>query len=75
VGRDGLLKGCNVDATVDLARSVDIPVIASGGVAGISDIRILSLHAGDGIEGVVTGRALYDGRLDLRTAIAVASAA
>ncbi len=75
VGRDGLLKGCNVEATVDLARATDIPVIASGGVAGISDIRLLSLHAQDGVEGVITGRALYDGRLDLATAIAVARAA
>ncbi len=74
VGRDGLLKGCNVHATVDLARAVDIPVIASGGVAGISDIRMLAIHAVDGIEGVITGRALYDGRLDLATALAVAAA-
>jgi len=74
VGRDGMLKGCNVEATVDLARAVNIPVIASGGVAGIGDIRILSLHAKDGVEGVVTGRALYDGRLDLADAIAVAKA-
>ena len=74
VGRDGLLKGCNVQATVDLARATDIPVIASGGVAGIADIRMLAIHAVDGIEGVITGRALYDGRLDLATAIAVASA-
>ena len=74
VGRDGMLKGCNIEATVDLARSSSIPVIASGGVAGISDIRILSIHARDGIEGVITGRALYDGRLDLATALAVAAA-
>ena len=74
VGRDGLLKGCNIDATVDLARATDIPVIASGGVAGIADIRMLSLHVGDGVEGVITGRALYDGRLDLKTALAVAAA-
>jgi phosphoribosylformimino-5-aminoimidazole carboxamide ribotide isomerase len=73
VGRDGLLKGCNVQATVDLARAVDIPVIASGGVAGISDIRMLAIHAESGIEGVITGRALYDGRLDLATALAVAA--
>lgn len=73
VGRDGLLSGCNVDATVALARAVSIPVIASGGVAGISDIHMLSLHAMDGIEGVITGRALYDGRLDLAAAIAVAA--
>jgi phosphoribosylformimino-5-aminoimidazole carboxamide ribotide isomerase len=74
VGRDGLLKGCNIEATVDLARSTDIPVIASGGVAGIADIRMLAIHASDGIEGVITGRALYDGRLDLATALAVAAA-
>lgn len=73
VGRDGLLKGCNIEATVDLARQVDIPVIASGGVAGISDIRLLSHHARDGIEGVITGRAIYDGRLDLATALAMAA--
>lgn len=72
VGRDGLLKGCNIEATVDLARATGIPVIASGGVAGISDIRLLAIHAGDGIEGVITGRALYDGRLDLAAALAVA---
>jgi phosphoribosylformimino-5-aminoimidazole carboxamide ribotide isomerase len=74
VGRDGLLKGCNVQATVDLARAVDVPVIASGGVAGIADIRMLAIHASDGIEGVITGRALYDGRLDLAAALAVAAA-
>jgi phosphoribosylformimino-5-aminoimidazole carboxamide ribotide isomerase len=75
VGRDGLLKGCNVEATVDLARAVSIPVIASGGVAGIADIHVLALHAKDGIEGVITGRALYDGRLDLASALNVAAAA
>ncbi len=75
VGRDGLLKGCNVEATVDLARAVSIPVIASGGVKGIAEIHVLALHARDGIEGVITGRALYDGRLDLAAALAVAAAA
>ena len=74
VGRDGMLTGCNVDATVTLARAVSIPVIASGGVAGIGDIRVLSLHAKDGIEGVITGRALYDGRLDLAAAISLGNA-
>lgn len=73
VGRDGLLKGCNVKATVELALSSSIPVIASGGVAGIEDIRLLALHAADGIEGVITGRALYDGRLDLGTALMTAA--
>lgn len=70
VGRDGLLKGCNVEATVALAKSVSIPVIASGGVADIHDIHALRPHVADGIEGVITGRALYDGRLDLAEAIA-----
>ena len=74
VGRDGMLTGCNVEATVDLVRAVDVPVIASGGVKGIGDIRMLSLFAKDGIEGVITGRALYDGRLDLATALVVAAA-
>ncbi len=73
IGRDGLLKGVNIDATVELARQVDIPVIASGGVKGLDDIHILSLHAVDGIEGVITGRALYEGRLDLAAAIAMAN--
>ncbi len=72
VGRDGLLKGCNVEATVALARAVSIPVIASGGVADLRDIHALLPHVADGIEGVITGRALYDGRLDLAEAIRVA---
>ncbi|WP_242138566.1 MULTISPECIES: 1-(5-phosphoribosyl)-5-[(5-phosphoribosylamino)methylideneamino]imidazole-4-carboxamide isomerase [unclassified Sphingomonas] len=75
VGRDGMLKGCNVEATVDLARNVRIPVIASGGVKGIAEIHVLALHNRDGVEGVITGRALYDGRLDLAAALAVAKAA
>ncbi len=71
VGRDGLLKGCNVAATVALAAQVAIPVIASGGVAGIEDIHALAGRPG--IEGVITGRALYDGRLDLAEALKVAA--
>jgi phosphoribosylformimino-5-aminoimidazole carboxamide ribotide isomerase len=72
IGRDGMLKGCNIDATVDLARSTNLPVIASGGVKGLDDIRMLALHADEGIEGVITGRALFEGRLDLAAAIAMA---
>ena len=75
IGRDGMLKGCNIEATVDLARSTALPVIASGGVKGLDDIHILALHAADGIEGVITGRALYDGRLDLAAALAIAGKA
>lgn len=71
VGRDGLLKGCNVEATVALAAEVSIPVIASGGVADISDIH--ALVGKPGIEGVITGRALYDGRLDLAEALRAAA--
>jgi phosphoribosylformimino-5-aminoimidazole carboxamide ribotide isomerase len=74
VGRDGLLKGCNIEATLNLARATRIPVIASGGVKGLDDIRLLKIHENDGIEGVITGRALYDGRLDLAAAIAIAEA-
>lgn len=72
VGRDGLLKGCNIRATVDLARKTRMPVIASGGVAGLVDIVDLTRSASEGIEGVITGRALYDGRLDLAAALRVA---
>jgi len=75
IGRDGMLKGCNIDATVELARQTDMPVIASGGVKGLDDIHILSMHASEGIEGVITGRALYDGRLDLAAALAIAARA
>ena len=73
VGRDGMLKGCNVDATVDLASATQVPVIASGGVKGLDDIRMLALHSADGIEGVITGRALFEGRLDLAAALAMAA--
>ncbi len=73
VGRDGMLKGCNIDATIELARSVNLPVIASGGVKGLDDIHMLKLQEDSGIEGVITGRAIFEGRLDLATAIAMAS--
>ena len=71
VGRDGMLKGVNVEATVALAAATSLPVIASGGVAAIADIH--ALVGKPGIEGVITGRALYDGRLDLAEAIRVAA--
>ncbi len=75
IGRDGLLKGVNIDATIELALRVDIPVIASGGVKGLDDIHVLSINAHEGIEGVITGRALYEGRLDLAAAIAMGARA
>ena len=72
VGRDGLLKGCNVRATSELARNTRLPVIASGGVKGLVDIADLARHASEGIEGVICGRSLYEGRLDLRKALRLA---
>ncbi len=71
VGRDGLLKGVNVEATVGLAAATRLPVIASGGVAGLGDIE--ALIGQPGIEGVITGRALYDGRLSLAAALSLAA--
>jgi phosphoribosylformimino-5-aminoimidazole carboxamide ribotide isomerase len=73
VDSDGLLGGVNVPATVALARAVKIPVIASGGVGGIGDIEVLAAAGERNIEGVVIGRALYDGRLDAKQALAVAN--
>lgn len=64
ISRDGMLSGVNVDATVNLARSVRIPIIASGGIAGMDDIRALCGVESDGVTGAVLGRALYEGRLD-----------
>ncbi len=72
VGRDGLLKGVNIKATIHLARQCSLPVIASGGVADLGDILALAREASEGIEGVITGRAIYDGRLKLSDALAVA---
>jgi len=70
IDRDGAMQGPNVDATVALARAIDIPVIASGGVSSLADVEAFLPYGGDGIEGVISGRAIYDGRLDLATAIA-----
>jgi phosphoribosylformimino-5-aminoimidazole carboxamide ribotide isomerase len=69
IDRDGALQGVNVEATRDLAAAISIPVIASGGVASITDISALLAARNSGIEGVIIGRALYDGRIDPRAAI------
>ncbi len=69
IARDGMLQGLNIAQTLELARAVVTPVIASGGVAGMTDIDALLPYA-DTLDGVIVGRALYDGRLDLRTALA-----
>ena len=73
VDRDGLLGGVNVTATADLARALSIPVIASGGVSAIGDIEDLLATGEPNIEGVVVGRALYDGRIDPAAALKLAS--
>ena len=75
IARDGMLKGLNLDATVALADSISIPVIASGGLASIEDIKaILSPRAGK-LAGAIAGRALYDGRLDAAEALKLIRAA
>ncbi|WP_435103158.1 1-(5-phosphoribosyl)-5-[(5-phosphoribosylamino)methylideneamino]imidazole-4-carboxamide isomerase [Arhodomonas sp. AD133] len=68
IGRDGMMRGVNAAATAALARSVNIPVIASGGVSTMDDVRALCDAAGDGIDGAIVGRALYEGSLDLAEA-------
>lgn len=71
IARDGVLEGLNLEATVALANAIDIPVIASGGLASIDDIRALIAADCPGLEGAISGRALYDGRLDPKEAIAL----
>ncbi|MBL8288386.1 MAG: 1-(5-phosphoribosyl)-5-((5-phosphoribosylamino)methylideneamino)imidazole-4-carboxamide isomerase, partial [Rubrivivax sp.] len=68
IGRDGMLTGINVEATVKLAQSLTIPVIASGGLAGLPDIEKLCAVEADGISGVICGRSIYSGALDFATA-------
>jgi phosphoribosylformimino-5-aminoimidazole carboxamide ribotide isomerase len=72
INRDGMLSGVNIDATVNLARAITIPVIASGGVSRLDDIRRLCAVEKEGIMGAIIGRALYDGELDLTEAQRVA---
>jgi phosphoribosylformimino-5-aminoimidazole carboxamide ribotide isomerase len=71
IARDGVLEGLNLDASAELARAVAIPVIASGGLAGIEDVRRLLDPRYDMLEGAIAGRALYDGRLDAAEALAL----
>jgi phosphoribosylformimino-5-aminoimidazole carboxamide ribotide isomerase len=68
IGRDGMMNGVNVDSTVSLAQSITIPVIASGGITNMEDIRALCAVSDEGIMGAITGRALYEGALDLAAA-------
>jgi phosphoribosylformimino-5-aminoimidazole carboxamide ribotide isomerase len=69
ISRDGLLKGLNLDATIELAERVSIPVIASGGLASIEDVKALLHPRARRLAGAIAGRALYDGRLDAAAAL------
>jgi phosphoribosylformimino-5-aminoimidazole carboxamide ribotide isomerase len=75
IARDGLLRGLNLEATIALADSISIPVIASGGLASIADVKALLAPRAEKLEGAISGRALYDGRLDAAEAIALIKAA
>jgi phosphoribosylformimino-5-aminoimidazole carboxamide ribotide isomerase len=71
VTRDGMLKGLNIDATIALADAVSIPVVASGGLASLDDVRALLAPRAQKLAGAIAGRALYDGRLDAAAALAL----
>jgi phosphoribosylformimino-5-aminoimidazole carboxamide ribotide isomerase len=71
IARDGLLKGLNLDATIALADRISIPVIASGGLASIDDVKAMLSPRAKKLAGAIAGRALYDGRLDVATALAL----
>jgi phosphoribosylformimino-5-aminoimidazole carboxamide ribotide isomerase len=75
IERDGVLKGLNLPATAELARSTAIPVIASGGLASIDDVKALLTPEYRLLEGAITGRALYDGRIDPKEALKLLAAA
>jgi phosphoribosylformimino-5-aminoimidazole carboxamide ribotide isomerase len=71
IARDGLLRGLNLDATIGLAERISIPVIASGGLASIEDVKALLAPRAKKLDGAIAGRALYDGRLDPAAALAL----
>lgn len=73
ISRDGAMMGVNLDATTDLAWALTTPVIASGGVSALSDLEEIKAVEDSGIEGVIIGRALYDGRIDAKKALAILS--
>lgn len=75
ISRDGMMQGVNVEATVRLAQAITIPVIASGGVSTLDDVRALCAVEQEGVMGAIIGRALYEGTIDLATAQQVADSA
>ena len=75
IGRDGMLTGVNIEATVKLARELKIPVIASGGINSLKDIKELAGYESEGVSGAIAGRALYEGKLDFKAALKAASGA
>jgi len=72
IGRDGMLGGVNIEATVRLARALHIPVIASGGITNLDDVKALCAIEAEGVVGAITGRAIYEGTLDFTAAQALA---
>jgi phosphoribosylformimino-5-aminoimidazole carboxamide ribotide isomerase len=72
IGRDGMMTGVNIDATVKLAQALTVPVIASGGLNDLADVKKLKAVEAEGIMGVITGRAIYTGALDFKAAQAAA---
>ena len=74
IGRDGMLSGINIEATASLARGTGCPVIASGGLKGLSDVQQLLAVESEGVIGAITGRAIYEGDLDLAEAIRLTDA-
>ncbi len=75
IARDGMLNGVNAEATAELARACGLKIIASGGVRSLADIRAVKAHEKDGLEGVIAGKALYTGALDLKAALELAEEA
>jgi phosphoribosylformimino-5-aminoimidazole carboxamide ribotide isomerase len=72
IGRDGMLTGVNVEATLKLAQAIKIPIIASGGLSSVKDVQAVCKLVPEGIVGAIAGRALYEGKLDFKKAQAAA---
>jgi phosphoribosylformimino-5-aminoimidazole carboxamide ribotide isomerase len=75
IGRDGMLTGVNIEATLNLAQAIRIPIIASGGLSSIKDVQAVCKLVSEGIVGAIAGRALYEGKLDFKKAQAAADKA